>query len=246
MRWVLSMVDRDAVVNENEVRAAAGLTMVVGAVAFSYAYFAKQYLPLQVVATVFFLEFLARLTIGLRSSPVGVVARAMTLGRPPDWVSAKPKRFAWTLGLGMTFAMTIITNSGIRGLLPRTICLICLTLMWLESTLGVCLGCELHGLLVRRGRSPALCTDGSCGPASAAICSCASSEGRSGRPRPSRGHARWNPLLRGRAAPGRALRAEPAEPASGQGRGAQVAQAERRAARPAAAAPAGRRPRAGR
>lgn len=34
------------VVNENAVRAAAGLTMVTGAVAFSYAYFDKQYVPL--------------------------------------------------------------------------------------------------------------------------------------------------------------------------------------------------------
>ena len=47
--------------------------------------------------------------------------------------------------------MTVITNSGIRGPLPRTICLICLTLMWLESVLGLCVGCEIHALLVRRG-----------------------------------------------------------------------------------------------
>jgi hypothetical protein len=139
------------VFNEIEVRAAAGLTMVVGAVAFAYAYFDKQYLPLQVVASLFFVEFLIRVTIGLRYSPFGVVAGLMTRGRAPDWVSARPKRFAWTLGLGMAFAMTIITNSGIRGYLPRTMCLICLTLMWMESALGLCLGCKIHGLLVRRG-----------------------------------------------------------------------------------------------
>ena len=117
-----------AVFNENEVRAAAGLTMVLGAVAFSYAYFDAQYLPLQVVSTLFFVEFLTRLTAGLRYSPMGVIARAMTLRRPPEWVSAKPKRFAWTLGLGLAFSMMIITNSGVRGMLPRTICAICLTL----------------------------------------------------------------------------------------------------------------------
>jgi hypothetical protein len=235
------MIDRDAVVDENQVRAAAGLTMVVGAVAFSYAYFAKQYLPLQVVATFFFLEFLARLTIGLRFTPVGVVARAMTLGRPPDWVSVRPKRLAWSLGLAMTFAMTIITNSGIRGLLPRTICLICLTLMWMESTLGLCLGCELHGLLVRRGRTAGLCSDGSCEPASATICGCASNEGRSRPLRPSGGHARWNPLLRRRAAPGRARRPEPAESAAGRSAGVPAEQAPRRAAGSPPPAPAGAR-----
>jgi hypothetical protein len=156
-----------AVFDENQVRAAAGLTLVIGAVAFSYAYFAQNYVPLQIVTVVFFSEFLGRLTFGLRYSPVGVVARVLTRSHPPDWVSAKPKRFAWTLGLGMSFAMVIITNSGIRGTLPRTICLICLTLMWMESVLGICLGCKIHGLLVRRGwtsKDPAfeICTHGAC------------------------------------------------------------------------------------
>jgi len=138
-------------VDENQVRAAAGVTMVMGAVAFSLAYFNHQYILLQVVSTLFFVEFLTRLTVGLRFSPVGVIARGMTLRQVPDWVSAKPKRFAWTLGGGMAFSMMIITNSGIRGMLPRTICAICLTLMWMESVLGLCLGCEIHALLVRRG-----------------------------------------------------------------------------------------------
>ena len=157
------------VVDENEVRAAAGLTMAIGAVAFGYAYFTGQYIPLQVVASLLFVEFLLRVTVGIRSSPAGVLARLLTFGRPPEWVSAKPKRFAWTLGLGMTFAMTVITNIGIRGTLPRTICLICLTLMWMESVLGLCLGCKIYGLLVRRGWRPPdpgfeVCADGACDP----------------------------------------------------------------------------------
>ena len=156
-----------AVYDENAVRAAAGVTMVLGAVAFSFAYFDAQYIPLQVVSTLFFVEFLTRLTLGIRNSPMGVIARTVTSRRAPDWVSAKPKRFAWTLGLGMAFSMMVITNSGVRGTLPRTICAICLTLMWIESVLGVCLGCKIHGLLVRRGwatRDPAfeVCAHGVC------------------------------------------------------------------------------------
>jgi Domain of unknown function (DUF4395) len=142
---------RIAIVDENEVRAAAGLTMVVGAVAFSYAYFAKQYIPLRIAASLFFVDFLLRLTVGLGYSPVGVVARGIARGRPAEWVSLRPKRFAWTLGLGMALAMTVITNVGIRGWLPRTICLICLTLMWMESVLGLCVGCRIYGALAGRG-----------------------------------------------------------------------------------------------
>ena len=156
-----------AVFNENEVRAAAGLTMMIGAGAFSAAYFGKDYVPLRIAAALFFVEFLIRVTLGIRYSPMGVIARAMTSGYAPEWVSAKPKRFAWTMGLALSFSMVIITNSGIRGLLPRTICAICITLMWLESVLGVCVGCKIHGLLVRRGwtsKDPAfeVCAQGAC------------------------------------------------------------------------------------
>ena len=77
-------------VNENEVRAAAGITMVIGAVAFSYAYFAKQYVPLQVAASLFFAEFLIRITLGLRYSPVGVVARPMTPAARPSGCRPSP------------------------------------------------------------------------------------------------------------------------------------------------------------
>lgn len=142
---------RAAVFNENEVRAAAGVTLVIGAVAFVFAVFEQQYLPLQVASAFFLVEFVLRTTLGIRSSPVGIVARWMTSGQEPEWVSAKPKRFAWTLGVVMAFAMTVITNSGIRGVLPATLCLICMTLMWMESALGLCLGCKVHAWLMRRG-----------------------------------------------------------------------------------------------
>ena len=142
---------RAGVFNENEVRAAAGLTLVLGAIAFSLALFEQQYVPLQVISTFFFVEFLARITLGIRYSPVGAAARWMTRSQPPEWVSAKPKLFAWRLGVVMALSMTIITNSGIRGVLPGTLCAVCMTLMWMEASLGLCLGCKIHALLVRRG-----------------------------------------------------------------------------------------------
>jgi hypothetical protein len=141
---------RAGVYDENQVRAAAGVTLALGAFAFVHAYFAKEYLPIQAVTVFFFVEFLVRVAVGLRYSPVGVVAKRLVARRRPHWVSAKPKRFAWTLGLLMSLAMAVITNVDIRGTLPLTICLICMTLMWLEAVLGLCLGCEIYGLLVRR------------------------------------------------------------------------------------------------
>jgi hypothetical protein len=53
--------------------------------------------------------------------------------------------------------------------LPRTMCLTCLTLMWMESALGLCVGRKIHGLMVRRGWTTKghafeLCAEGACDP----------------------------------------------------------------------------------
>jgi selenocysteine lyase/cysteine desulfurase len=156
-----------AAVNEHQARVAAGITMALGATAFVYANFDKLFWPIRAVSAFFFIDFLIRVTTGLERSPSGLVAGWMTRWHAPQWVSAKPKRFAWTLGGAMALAMTVITNSGIHGPLPRTICLICLTLMWMEAVLGLSLGCEIYGLMVRRGwRAPddafEICPDGAC------------------------------------------------------------------------------------
>ncbi len=156
-----------AAVNEHQARAAAGITMALGAVAFVYANFDKLFWPIRTVSAFFFVDFLVRVTAGLERSPSGLVAGWMARRPAPQWVSAKPKRFAWTLGLAMALAMVVITNSGIHGPLPRTICLICLTLMWMEAVLGLCLGCEIYGVMVRRGWRPPddafeICANGAC------------------------------------------------------------------------------------
>ncbi len=166
-RVVDGKVMHAAAVNEHQARAAAGITMALGAVAFVYANFDKLFWPIRTVSTFFFVDFLVRVTAGVERSPSGLVAGWMTRRQAPQWVSAKPKRFAWTLGLAMALTMTVITNSGIHGSVPRTICLICLTLMWMEAVLGLCLGCEIYGVMVRRGwRSPddgfEICANGAC------------------------------------------------------------------------------------
>ena len=142
---------RAAVFNENEVRAVAGVTLVIAAVAFCFALFEQQYVPLQVASSFFLVEFVLRTTLGIRYSPAGVFARWLTRGQEPHWVSAKPKRFAWMIGVAMAFSMTVITNTGIRGALPGTLCAICMTLMWMEAALGLCLGCKAYAWLVRHG-----------------------------------------------------------------------------------------------
>jgi hypothetical protein len=156
-----------ATVNEHQARVAAGVTMAVGAIAFTYANFDQVFWPMRTVSTFFCVDFLVRVVAGLERSPTGLLAGWLTRRQAPQWVSAKPKRLAWTLGFAMTLAMAVITNDGIHGTLPRTICLICLTLMWLEAVLGLCLGCELYRIMVRRGWRATddaieICPNGAC------------------------------------------------------------------------------------
>jgi len=160
---------RAAVFNEREVRVAAGLTMTLAAVALAYASLAGVWLPLRVVAVLMFIEFLIRVTAGLGHSPMGRLARWVARGEAPEWVSAKPKRFAWTLALIMSLVLTLVLASGARGALPLTVSFVFVTLMWCEAVLGFCLGCEIHGLMVRRGwvaRDEAfeVCARGACLP----------------------------------------------------------------------------------
>lgn len=183
-------VFRHGVFNEVEVRAAAGITMALGTYAFVYANFDKYFLPIKVVTTFFFVDFLLRVTVGLQWSPVGVLARWIKRDKEPLWVSAKPKRFAWTMGLVMSAGMTVITNVNIHGWLPRSVCLICLTFMWLESVLGLCLGCETYAFLVRRGwiktdDAYEVCAGGICEIPLAATVTAAPPTAEKRRPRPS-------------------------------------------------------------
>ena len=138
------------VMNERAVRATAGLMLVAATLAFSLAYFNKFFIPIKVVTVVFFFDFLIRLFAGLTPlSPFGVLGSFLVRSQEPEWVGAAQKRFAWSLGLIMALAMSLITNFNIRGALPFTICMICISLMWMESALGLCLGCKIYLLLIK-------------------------------------------------------------------------------------------------
>ena len=142
---------RPALYDENQVRAAAGITLAAGTIAFCYAYFQGQFVPIKAVSAIFFVDFVLRVMVGLRFTPSGALSGLLVRHRQPDWVSSSPKRFAWTLGVAISGATAIITNINITGVLPRTLCLICITLMWLEAVLGLCLGCQIYAFAVRRG-----------------------------------------------------------------------------------------------
>lgn len=140
------------VVNERAVRAAAGLMLVVATIAVMLAFFNQMFLPLKIVTTLFFFDFSLRVFTGMTPlSPFGLLGTLLVRNQKPEWVGATQKRFAWIIGIVMALSMMIITNLDIRNALPTSICMICITLMWMETALGMCVGCKIYSLFVHKG-----------------------------------------------------------------------------------------------
>lgn len=140
------------VVNERAVRATAGLTLIAAAVAFSQAFFLKNFLPLKVVTPILFVDFTLRVFTGLTPfSLFGLLGTLLVRNQEPEWAGAAQKRFAWSIGIAVALFMTVITNMNITGALPLTFCVMCMTLMWMEAALGVCVGCAIYQWLASRG-----------------------------------------------------------------------------------------------
>jgi|TARA_R110000744_G_scaffold7227_6_gene24877 hypothetical protein len=138
------------VVDERTVRAAAGITMLGAIIVFCVAYFYGAFLPITLFSTYSFIDFFLRVFVGVQYSPSLYIGRFIIrnlLGQQPDWVSAIPKRFAWSIGIILTGTVTLLFWSGNNGLTSQLICLVCVLFTWMESTLGYCAGCHIYKLL---------------------------------------------------------------------------------------------------
>ncbi|MDE0961168.1 MAG: DUF4395 domain-containing protein [Planctomycetota bacterium] len=133
------------VVNERAVRAAAGLTLIAAAVAFAPALLQGNYEPIKVITTLLFYDFTVRIFTGLTPlSPFGVLGTLLVINQKPEYVGAVQKRFAWGIGVALSFTMMVFTNSDITSTYFLYICMVCLAFMWLECAVGFCVGCWMY------------------------------------------------------------------------------------------------------
>lgn len=140
------------VINEREVRGAAGLMFLMGIIAFFITFFTGTSTLLYVAVPIFWFEFFLKSVFQPHYSMFGFVARYIVQKQAPEYVGVIQKRFAWSLGLGLaTVMMLVVFVFGMRGALPMTICLTCLSLMWLESSFGICVGCKMYSFLIKKG-----------------------------------------------------------------------------------------------
>lgn len=150
-----------AVINERAVRASAGLLFLGGAVGFGYAAATGSTRGLQAFGMIFMLDMIIRVAVGDRWSPSLALGRLIVRRQQPEWVGAPQKVFAWWMGFGLA-----VISCSTMGLLAAplwvtmSLCGLCLSLLYLETAFGICVGCALQRRFSRT--APQYCAGGVC------------------------------------------------------------------------------------
>jgi hypothetical protein len=144
------------VLNEREIRAAAGILLVMMLFAIQRVIYTWDFVMLKYVSVIFLADILIRVLVSPRFAPTLVLGRLIVRKQTPEYVGAAQKRFAWWIGAvlgGTMFVLLVVlnTHSPITGIL----CLICQIFLFFESAFGICLGCKVYPLVMRK--KPQLC-----------------------------------------------------------------------------------------
>lgn len=133
------------VLNEREVRAAAGILFLFALVSFMNAWLTGNFHLTQIFVIAFMVDFAIRIFVNPRFSPSLIVGRFAVRKQAPEWVGAPQKRFAWAVGLALAVVMFyLIVVNNVIGPINLFVCVACLTLMFFESVFGICLACTVY------------------------------------------------------------------------------------------------------
>ncbi len=138
------------VLNEREIRAAAGLLFLLMFIAILVVVLKGDFLLLKYAITIFLTDILIRVFINPKFSPSLIIGRLIVRNQVPEYVGAQQKKFAWIIGVVLAtimFILQVVVNaySPITGL----ICLICLIFLFFETAFGICLGCKFYGMFYK-------------------------------------------------------------------------------------------------
>lgn len=149
------------VMNEREVRAAAGILLVPGLIAFTQAFQTGNFTATRLMILTFMVDFAIRVLISPRYAPTLVLGRFFVRKQQPEYAGAPQKRFAWALGLGIAvFMMIWTTGLNLAGPVALLGCVTCIVLLFLESAFGICVGCAIYNRIWPG--SAQLCPGGVC------------------------------------------------------------------------------------
>jgi len=138
------------VLNEREIRAAAGMLLMAMLLSYALVIFKGNFVLIKYVITIFLVDMTIRVCVNPAYSPSLVIGRWIVRNQSPEYVGARQKRFAWTIGMALSalmFASLVVANatSPITGIT----CLICLAFLFFETAFGICLGCKFYPLFFK-------------------------------------------------------------------------------------------------
>ncbi len=149
------------VLNEREVRAAAGILFFFALVSFLNSWLMGNFRLTQIFVIAFLIDFTIRIFINPRHSPSMILGRLAVRGQVPEWSGAPQKRFAWAVGWTLAVVMFyLIVLNNVVGPINLIVCATCLVLMFFESAFGICLACNIYNAFARRQAQ--YCPGGSC------------------------------------------------------------------------------------
>ena len=166
-------------VNEVEIRLATWITLVFALFSFFLVLFKWEFAISFVLISTIWLDFILKVFISPNLSIFWNIVKLFIKNKPPIWVGAVQKRFAWSIWLFLStfvmFCMLILwryiyvwapellqllnnMDQNIKNAKlivtpfnPAILaCVICLIFMWLESVVWYCVGCSLYFWLVKK------------------------------------------------------------------------------------------------
>ena len=139
------------VLNEREIRAAAGLLFLATFMSLMLIIFKNNFIPVKYVITIFLADFIIRVFINPRYSPSLIIGRLIVGNQVPEYVAAEQKKLAWTIGVllsSIMFFFLVVKNS--YSPITGITCLVCLIFLFFEAVFGICVGCKFYSLIYRK------------------------------------------------------------------------------------------------
>ena len=139
------------VLNEREIRAAAGILFLIMFVSILEAATKGDFLKLKYAVILFLTDIVIRVFVNPAFSPSLILGRLIVRNQVPEYVGAAQKKFAWTIGVvlaAIMFILMVVVNS--YSPITGIICLICLVFLFFESAFGICLGCKFYSLFYKK------------------------------------------------------------------------------------------------
>ena len=140
------------VFNERAVRAAAGLQFLWVSIGLTLAVSSdgRNLSVVRSFALAFSIDMALRLFVDTNWSPFLRLSGLLVRGQTPEWVGAPQKRWAWSLGLALSMATCFAFGRlGLPLPIALTMCGACALMLFLETALGICVGCVLHQRLAK-------------------------------------------------------------------------------------------------